>query len=686
MKLISLGRSSYVSHSGISKLLAHVSEHGLPETYDTSAQFRARKDICRKQQSEYGPLVVDVPVKLSDGSEQQFPFQSPLAWFVYQCKHSKDYARIVSMALDRKPCSAASPWTLVLYQDGIDPSDGLAKNHSRKSAVFYWSFAEYGMHALAHEECWGTLCVARHSEHQKFAGGINMLFEKVLELFFGERYDISRSGVAVDLPDKGHRVILAKAEVLLGDMPALKECVACKGHSGMFCCMLCLNAAQHNSQSIPVHLLTKKAVSISVPDLKKFTLHTDDSIRNVVRRVEKHHESWLAGEITKDAFEDLCIVNGWNWTPANVVLNRRFNLNVASMVMYDWAHIYVHDGLLDNEVGACMKIFHSNRQPTSYTELGEYVSKFTFPKSAPDVSHLFKDSANRNNAAKGSFSCTGSECLTLAPILLRYFQNIVAHRGMFMPFVESLIAVLTVVILLNSVKCGTVSADELGIAILNHLRLYKAAYGDDAFRPKHHYALHLAPMLRHFKFLLATFTQERKHRLVTRYTRDRKNLRSWDSGAIEEVTCHQIWELSQPFFMACSSAPARGKLLIPLKEIYGSDVGDIVVLNGIRCNGGRCSSGDVVSFLFDGRLQLGELLVTVGINTSTCKIVESCIAVWQPIAGSASHDNSWCNYTVSGDNVIKVDTTTSIDTVLTYRMSDDKKKCAVFFPPEIRPR
>ena len=60
LELVSLGRASYASHSAISKLLAHISEHGPPETYDRSAQFRARKDICRKDVNGYGPLVVEL--------------------------------------------------------------------------------------------------------------------------------------------------------------------------------------------------------------------------------------------------------------------------------------------------------------------------------------------------------------------------------------------------------------------------------------------------------------------------------------------------------------------------------------------------------------------------------------------------------------------------------------------------
>lgn len=168
----------------------------------------------------------------------------------------------------------------------------------------------------------------------------------------------------------------------------------------------------------------------------------------------------------------------------------------------------------------------------------------TFAKSAPDVSHLFSAEKNANNAKKSDFSCTGSEFLTIAPVLQRYFDRVVKARGELMPYVLSFLAVLEVVILLTAVRSGEVTAEQLTAAILKHLQLYVLAYGRDMVRPKHHYALHLGPQLLWFGFLLATFIHERKHRLVTRYGKDRKNLKNFEAGSIEEICCHQLFEMS----------------------------------------------------------------------------------------------------------------------------------------------
>jgi hypothetical protein len=617
LELVSLGRSSYASHSAISKLLAHVSEHGLPDTFDRSAQFRARKEVCRSDTTGYGPLVVNREMALAAGGTVTGSFQNPLAFFAYHCKHSAHYSKVVQNALTKFPCEPGSPWRLILYQDGVDPSDGLAKNHSRKSAVSYWAFAEFGIAALGHEEVWGTICVCRFSKHQKLAGTVSCLFEHVLSMFFGDTHDIMRSGVSVQLYNGGHAQIFARASILLADLPALKECTYCKGHAGMICCPCCLNAVQHDTkESIPMHLLTSAAISIANFDLKKFTRLSRETLHEITRKISQAYVEFQAGTISKEKFELAQKIRGWNYTPANVILNNRFQLDLPNLLMFDWAHLYVHDGLGDVEFGLCMHAMQkASKYATGYGELGEYVKQFTFPKSAPGVGHLFADEKNKNNYSKKSFTCTGSEFLTLAPIMHRYFERVVKPRGEQLDKVNSMLAVLSVVMLLTSLKTGTVTAEHLNTAIVTHLALFLVAWGEQYVRPKHHYSIHLGPMLKWFGFLLATFTHERKHRLVTRYCRDRKNLANWDMSAIEEITCHQVWQLSLPFMQACETAKPRGKILLPLREAYpGCSDEDFLICSGIACNNGSCSSGDIVTFLQEG-IQVGQVLVSVAVKS-----------------------------------------------------------------------
>ena len=259
-------------------------------------------------------------------------------------------------------------------------------------------------------------------------------------------------------------------------------------------------------------------------------------------------------------------------------------------------------------------------------------------------------------------------------------------RNEFLDHCRSMLAVLRALELLQAVKTGTVKHTELRAAIVDHLILFKSCYGEDAFKPKHHYSLHLPRMLKHFGFLLMTFTHERKHRLVTRYTRDRKNLKSWDSGAMEDITCHSLFELSKPFYGICKTSQARGAILIPLREMFpGVDDQRFTILNDISGNGGSINTGDVVSCMYNNSMHVGELMVAIGINSDNAMSKESyCIvSLWQRDAECT--DTVWPNYVVGRDNVVCL-ALLHLDTVFVHGMSTDRSTCIVYMLLEVRPK
>ena len=73
---------------------------------------------------------------------------------------SNNRLEILTTTHDRRWGETTGRWGKPLAAGGNHwPSDGVSKNHSRKCCAFYWSFAEFGMHALGHEEeVWGTIC------------------------------------------------------------------------------------------------------------------------------------------------------------------------------------------------------------------------------------------------------------------------------------------------------------------------------------------------------------------------------------------------------------------------------------------------------------------------------------------------------------------------------------------------
>ena len=136
----------------------------------------------------------------------------------------------------------------MLYQDGVDPSDGLSINHSRSSNVFYWSFLQFGTNALAHEECWGTITMLRKPDATNIAngGGLAYILDRVVNRFFKDPHNFRKAGVDLELYGSGKVItILATLGMILCDEPAIKEILGCKGHAGVKPCFACLNCVLH---------------------------------------------------------------------------------------------------------------------------------------------------------------------------------------------------------------------------------------------------------------------------------------------------------------------------------------------------------------------------------------------------------------------------------------------------------
>jgi len=120
-------------------------------------------------------------------------------------------------------------------------------------------------------------------------------------------------------------------------------------------------------------------------------------------------------------------------------------------------------------------------------------------------------------------------------------------------------------------------------------------------------------------------------------------------------------------------------MLPGLRELFPGVADKAFTLHShIKCNGGQASGGDVVSCLVEGTIEIGELLMTVGVETE----LWSVFSFWERISLDA--DMTWATYLVK-DSVCKVQTK-NIDTVCTYRMSGDGNTCVVHLPCEMRPK
>lgn len=676
--LCSLGRQSYASKRAITQLVATFKHDGIPEHCSRATQYRARKRKCGTV-TPYGTLVRPLTLVLPNGKTHDAAIQHPLAMLYYVSLECPEFACLMRETLAHTPCSRHSPWNIVLYQDGINPHDGLSSNHSRKSNVFYWSFLEFGAHALCNENNWFPLTLGRQHALTSADGGITQLALKAVLHFFGadECDDIEYIGVRLRFNGSGageEHTIFAVLGCILADEPALKEIVCCKGHAGIKQCLMCMNvvAAKASHGAEPLHKFSEYAVSSAEFDPTKFILHTDETIRQCVQRLH----GMSTGKAT-----DMEPLYGWGRNPYSLILHPRISLNVASTVMWDFMHCYCCDGLADTELGLYMKHMHTNKTRTSYRELEQYVDGWVIPKSLPKVKQLFSEQPARNNLRKESFTASASEFLTLLPILLRYLFAVCLERGECMPQVESMIAVLLVVELLLAVRTGVVDPDhdQLSTAILKHLNLFKAAYGTDSCRPKHHYVIHLAACLRRFRTLLHTLVQERKHRLVLRYGRDRDSLKNWELGALEEITCHQIWEMSQNYRKSGlqGSHPPKRAVLPLLRELFPhARDSDFRVASSCKARNGTIHVGDLALFHTD-TYRVGEVSMLLCVGSKQMCVLSK----WERADGGCSMRFARYSFIDDASTIVPA---AALECPLMHRPSGDGGITLAYIPFEYR--
>ena len=209
----------------------------------------------------------------------------------------------------------------------------------------------------------------------------------------------------------------------------------------------------------------------------------------------------------------MSILHGWNRVDFCVSAE---GVPIASSWCYDWAHTYLQSGLLDTEMGYVFKKFqqskvgvpqhhlinshcmhpcrckkkvpqhdvkkvpqHTNPLPrdtpsppdlyvwallkaaASFFEFRDFLETWKFTKAFPCPEKLFDDTQVRLNLEKTDFATGSSELLSLLPVFLKYFRDTVRPRGECVAAVDSIIACLETVEVLQACKSGSANADVL---------------------------------------------------------------------------------------------------------------------------------------------------------------------------------------------------------------------------------
>ena len=235
-------------------------------------------------------------------------------------------------------------------------------------------------------------------------------------------------------------------------------------------------------------------VPYSCMEPNRFVKQDMNLIRSMLRKLAE-----VAATGDADALAELEISYGFNYREHGWLFRESSQgLDLHEVVMWDWFHTWVQGGVCDNEMTALFKIL--DKTTVGREALHEYLQLWMWP-------HGYASAAGV--AEKGKVDGSGSELLSLLPVLALFLTNVFLPDGVATEAALSMLACIEVMdLLMNCLGDRIVSPEQLDAAILKHAKARLKAYGDSLSQPKSHYQFHLSRALRVFGFLISTFTQE----------------------------------------------------------------------------------------------------------------------------------------------------------------------------------
>ena len=172
-----------------------------------------------------------------------------------------------------------------------------------------------------------------------------------------------------------------------------------------------------------------------------------------------------------------------------------------------------------------------------------------------------------------------------------------------------------------------------------------AAYGTDMIVPKYHYILHLPDMLRRFGTLFSCLVNERRHRVVKKYTKDRVADPRWELGALEEVVTFQMYEAQHVEYGSyglMNPREPRGVKKVQLEAVF-PHASTLTQGMDLRNAYGTVHVGDVTWVSCGGSMYAGQIRMSCSVDGHDIAIVDKFALI--------TSDSAWSTWRREKNNV-----------------------------------
>ena len=624
--LSSLGRKVYVSQRGLEHVLKELQEGGLLTKDVASSRKsikRARNDDLAAKATHYGSLIQETHIQYEDGSGRtvNLPYIAPAALLAHIAQQPT-FGHFLCLKLLECPSTYEAPWGLCVYADEITPGNALNPVNWRRQQAIYWSLKNFGAHGLSCETLWFPLCCLR-SHLCSEIGGLTVLWKHMMRLFCEGPHNL-HAGLILQTP-AGSRVLFARLAVLIADEAAIKHSLENKGASGTLFCVRCSSVVAARSG---LSEASNDVLSSLCLDVSRFKLHTNATTRRLVNYLQEQ-----SGLLTRNQFSDLEKALGFNFKAEGLLCDNHVGYAMPEAVMYDWLHIYLVHGVAGNEVGALLG--HLRDAGFREKQISEFLDSFQWPAQfagSKPTGVLLQKRENKSSPLKGS----ASEQLNFLPVLRLFILLFVVNNGpdeVQQP-VRCFFLLCKVLDLLQQATRGEpVHPDVLHTAIVQHSRCLQDTYGSDIWVPKNHMALHLSEFLRRHGLLMSCFVQERKHKILKRFSNQMHSSTSFESSLLQDVLAVQLEALDEelpsrePRLLHKRAASKKLKELV--QQSLESQAPVFQAASAMHGGGFHCSPGDVVIFQLESREHVGRIDFLVECQRQSM----ACVSAWEHVHG-----------------------------------------------------
>ena len=160
-------------------------------------------------------------------------------------------------------------------------------------------------------------------------------------------HDSEIAGYFVELVDGTKHHLFIRKRISIHDEAALHAWFGCKGSSGLRCCLMCMNVINGSS----TRSISGNTVHHTCTDPTKFQLHTYDTFRGVVNRLETAKATMGKGE-----FIELERKLGWTFAHSKLLRDPCLQVRVdpSSQAYFDYQHVFLVDGIVNHHFGRMM--------------------------------------------------------------------------------------------------------------------------------------------------------------------------------------------------------------------------------------------------------------------------------------------------------------------------------------------